>query len=316
MNGTEVLFVIVKIILYLSFGVGVYLISKEKLEGLFVQIKMKKRLNARRHMMKEDSRLEKHLTQLVQVTLKFQLSGKNYILATALLFVLVILVGMQSISLFWSLVLATMIALLPYVILRAKLESYRTRGSFEGEQLVAEILSRYRICKYNIYMAMEQVISDGKNVKISRGLLFTLLLEIRNTGSGEIIGRATKKFHYSINTNWSRMLAYNIGLAAENGTNVSLAFEDILVQLREARLLTEERKRMNSESGRMVTLVVPAMYIGTVLLSTKYLDISVGNFLRNQLYTPQGFVLLLSIVILFLGNLALLEIVNNQRFDY
>ncbi|MEG1931046.1 MAG: hypothetical protein RR131_07895, partial [Anaerovorax sp.] len=304
MNHTEILFILVKIMFYFSFGLGGFLILKGGIDGYYTQIKMRKRLNARRKMMKEDSALERHLAQLVLVTLKVEISGKNYMVATVLVFGLVLLVGVQSTGFTWSLLLASMSALLPYAVLRAKLESHRTKGSFEGEQLIAELLSQYRICKYNIYMAMEHIIANGKNLKISKKLLFTLLLEIRNTGNGEIIGKATKKFHYSINTNWSRMLAYNIGLAAESGANVSLAFEDILIQLREARLLAEERKRMNAEAGRMVMWVVPVMYVGTVLLSTKYLDITPSKFLYNQLYTSQGFVLLLIIVILFLGNLA------------
>jgi hypothetical protein len=66
----------------------------------------------------------------------------------------------------------------------------------------------------------------------------------------------------------------------------------------------------------MVLFLAPAMYLGTALMSIKYLDLPVVEFLRNQFYTEQGFLLILLIVFLFLVNIALIEIINNQRFDY
>ena len=55
----------------------------------------------------------------------------------------------------------------------------------------------------------------------------------------------------------SLMLAHDIYLAATKGTNIALAVEDILIQLREARTRAEERKRLNSEAIRMTFYMVP-----------------------------------------------------------
>jgi len=112
------------------------------------------------------------------------------------------------------------------------------------------------------------------------------------------------------------MLANCIRISAESGINVTLALEDIQIQLREARLLFEERKRLNSESARMVVFLAPTMYAGTVLMSVKYLGMPLGKLLKNQFCTEEGFLLILLIIFLFLINLALIEIINNQRFDY
>ena len=131
-----------------------------------------------------------------------------------------------------------------------------------------------------------------------------------------MIKEATERFAYGINTGWSRMLANCIRISADSGTNVTLALEDIQIQLREARMLFEERKRLNSESARMVVFLAPVMYLGTVVMSVKYLGMSFGKLLKNQFYTEQGFLLILLITFLFLINLALIEIINNQRFDY
>ena len=58
------------------------------------------------------------------------------------------------------------------------------------------------------------------------------------------------------------------------------------------------------------------MYLGTIVMSVKYLGMPAGKLLKNQFYTEEGFLLILLIVFLFLINLALIEIINNQRFDY
>jgi len=169
---------------------------------------------------------------------------------------------------------------------------------------------------FNVYKTIEQVILISEGTKITGRLLFKLLLELRNTGNQQVIKEATERFAYGINTSWSRMLANCIRISAESGINVTLALEDIQIQLREARLLFEERKRLNSEAARMVVFLAPVMYLGTIVMSVKYLGISFGKLIRNQFYTEQGFLLILLVAFLFLINLALIEIINNQRFDY
>ena len=156
-----------------------------------------------------------------------------------------------------------------------------------------------------------------KGTKITGKLLFKLLLELRNTGNPQMIKEATERFAYGINTSWSRMLANCIRISAESGINVALALEDIQIQLREARLLFEERKRLNSESARMVVFLAPVMYA--------WHHRHVGKISGNVIWkTPKESILHgtgisagpVDRIFLFLINLALIEIINNQRFDY
>ena len=112
------------------------------------------------------------------------------------------------------------------------------------------------------------------------------------------------------------MLGNNIQLAAIKGMDISNALEDILIQLRAAAVQAEERKRLNAEAVRMTIFMVPFMYLATIFMSVKYLDLSFGDFIKNQFHTSQGFMLLLLTIFLFLINLMLIEIINNQSFDY
>jgi hypothetical protein len=98
--------------------------------------------------------------------------------------------------------------------------------------------------------------------------------------------------------------------------NVSQGVEDILVQLREARTLMEERKRLNAESVRIAAFLVPALYVGSLLLAVRFLGMPLAALLKNQIGTPGGFTLFMMIVLLFFVNMALIEVATNQKLDF
>lgn len=308
--------ILVNVLISIMLTGGICILFKKQFKLWYTKFIMRKRLQARKRLMKDKDWIELHLEQLLTVAFKKQISTRTFMIAEASTFLSIFLIGSKNLPITTAFFLAILIMGMPYLLLRVRLEASRRKGSFEGETLVAEILSQYRICNFNIYRAIERVIEENREIKISNKLLFKLLIELRSTGNQDAIRRATDSFAYGINTNWSRMLANNIRIAAESGINVTLSIEDILIQLREARTLVEARKRLNSESARIVMFFIPLMYIGTVFLAIKYLDIKFEDFIENQLYTPQGFFLFIIILFLYLVNLAILEVVNNQRFDY
>lgn len=313
---TDILSTLITAAIYAVLILGLGLIYYESCRKLWIRFKMRNRLKARRKAMRTESVIEQHLRTVLTISLKKPIKPKLFLQVTTTIYLIIFLVGIQNISPMSAAIMALLISGMPYLLLRVRLETIRRKGSFEGERLISEFLSQYRICNFNIYKTIEQVVITSEGTKISGKLLFKLLLQLRNTGNPVVIKKAANEFAYGINTNWSRMLANNIRIAAERGTNVTSALEDILIQLREARALTEERKRLNSEAARMVLFLAPLTYFGTILMSVKYLDIPFLKLVRNQVYTEQGFLLLLLIIFLFFINLALIEIVNNQRFDY
>ena len=312
----NLIFILIAAGIYLVFLYGFWMIYSEGLKGCLEKLRMKNRLKARRRALKPETALEKHLRNVLSISMKRTIAPKAFICYTEAVFLLTLIAGMQTISTVSAFLMAALISVLPYLLLRVRVETIRRKSSFEGEKLISEFLCQYRMSGLNIYKAIEQVILVSEGTKITGRLLFKLLLELRNTGDPQVVKEAAERFAYGVNTNWSRMLANCIRIAAESGINVTLALEDIQIQLREARELFEERKRLNSESSRMIVFLAPIMYAGTVLMSVRYLDIPFGRLLRNQFYTEQGFLLILLITFLFLINLALIEIINNQRFDY
>lgn len=319
--GTEIsrmdlVFILISGAFDLSFLLGVWLLYSERMKSFWAKCRMHNRLKARRKAMRPETGLEKHLRKVLSISLKKPMDPKTFLSYSGSIFLLILLAGTQTVSATSAFVMAGLIAAMPYLLLRVRVESIRRKSSYEGEKLISEFLCQYRISGLNIYKTIEQVILISEGTKITGKLLFKLLLELRNTGDPQVMKEAADRFAYGINTGWSRMLANCIRISAESGINVTLALEDIQIQLREARLLYEERKRLNSESARMVVFLAPAMYLGTVLMSVKYLGMPFERLLKNQFCTEQGFLLILLILFLFLVNLALIEIINNQRFDY
>ncbi len=315
-NEIKLIFIMVLSTLYFLFFVGIWVIYSDQLRCGFAKIKMHNRLKARRNALKPETPLEKHLRKVLSISMKKPADPRTFIRSTVLIFLLILSAGVQTVTVPSSILMAALSALLPYLLLRVRVETIRRKSSYEGEKLIAEFLCQYRLSGLNIYRTIEQVILLSEGTRATSKLLFKLLLELRNTGNPQVMKETTERFAYGVNTNWGRMLANCIRISAESGINVTLALEDIQIQLREARQLFEERRRLNSESVRMVLFLAPAMYLGTVVMSVRYLGMPAEKILKNQFCTEEGFLLILLILFLFLINLALIEIITNRRFDY
>lgn len=316
MNFIEVCVLAITIVLYMILFIGIYFLMRNQITLIINRINSHKRLRIRRRGNQAENRLEQHIRLVVLSVLGKRISPKSFEIFTVLIFIGVIAIGYGNISIIGAFLTATVLSLLPYLMLRIRLESIRRRSSFEGETLISSFLSQYRIKQFNIYETIEGVLAEGNDLKLTRKLLFRLLIDIRNTGSETVINEVVRSFSFAINTNWSRMLSNCIKTSAISGINVSLALEDILIQLREARALAEERKRLNSEAVRMTIFMVPIMYIATVIMSVYYMEMPIGQFIKNQFYTTEGFTLFVLTLFLFLTNLMFIEMIQNKRFDY
>lgn len=315
-GNMEVIVLIVNGLLYSGIIVGLLLCFEQSFRGLLKAIKLRRGLSARSRQERKKDPLEVHMDMLMQVSLGGRISGSTFMYLSTLLFIAVAATGMKTLSVPGSLLIGFVAASMPYMIFRVRLESIRKRTSFEGENFVGNLLAAYRICDCNVYAAMEKMSESKNEAKNSVKLLMRLLYEFRTMRSSEEAKKAADRFAYAINTNWGRMLAYDLRIAAVKGTDISVAIEDMLIQLREARVAAEERKRLNGEAMRMVVFMVPISYIFTVFISLRYLGVTFKEFFANQLFSQQGFLMFAVMIALFFINLVLLEAVNNKRFDY
>ncbi|MDR0519876.1 MAG: hypothetical protein LBG82_07525 [Clostridiales Family XIII bacterium] len=307
---------IVSAAIYLLILTGLLLVMREKIARLIDVARKRRRLGRPRRAVGEPNILFRHLAGLLTATMKKPLSPTGFLTLLIAMYFVVFTASATNLPPAISCAIAFAFSSLPYLLLRVRLERIRTRGSYEGENLVSTLLTQYWIAGGNIFEAIENTLEAADGIPVTRRLLSALLIEIRSTGNIERIARASDAFAYGIGTNWGRMLAYNIRLAAINGSDVSLAIEDILSQLREARALAEERKRINGESVRLVVFLIPLTYIGSFLVSVALLGISPARFLRNQFATAEGFGFFVATVFLFCMNLVLIEVVTNRKLDF
>lgn len=265
---------------------------------------------------KPESKFDRSIRYLIETAWGGRISVSTFKIISAVIFLFFLILGAEVFNYSTGLLMGAAAGAAPFLLLRVKLERERSHASYEAEHLVVSILNKYRISHFNIEEAMEAVIQDVVDLPLTRKMLFRLLIKVRTIKNEEGIKDATRIFAYNIGTNWARMLANNIFQAEANGMNVSVSLEDILSQLREARVLAEERKRSNLESVVLVKLFCPGAYLFFAYLAIEKFDLGLAGYLYNQFMTRQGLILFFYFIMLFFTGYLLLELVQNKKFDF
>lgn len=303
--------------IYICLLSGIILLFYDPLVFLYKKSKAYRRLRYNSRSKNIYGKLSDNIEKTLRTVGIKNISGDGFCIFQTALGVVVFTSFLYLSGMVTSLFITSGFVLMPYLAMKMKVENMRKKGSYEGERLISEFLSQYRIANYNIYRTMELVITNGSNdIKVSKNLLYRILLEMRTEGNIEKIKDAAKIFTYGINTNWAGMFANNLAIAGESGINVQAALEDLLIQLREARKLLEERKRLNSEARRMLLFLIPLLYAGMFAASTRYLDIPFEKLFRNQFFTEEGIILFVICILLYLFNVVLIEAVRSKSFDF
>ena len=254
--------------------------------------------------------------KLISVSFEKESSAYMFLCLEFAVFVVSWILSCRNYGPLAALIIASCSFAIPMVFLIVKLEKERTRASYEGISLVSELLRQYRICRFNIYEAMEKTIRAEGNYKLSSKRLFSLLVRMRSACGENELNRAFERFAFSYQTSWARMLAQCIRIAAVEGSDVSGGFADIARQLKESSDMLEKRKLLNSEATRMTLLMVPLMYIISMFISVVYLGVSPAKLLANQFLNPTAYMLFLISCFLFLVNLLLISMLSGFRLDY
>lgn len=304
--------IIVKVTVILLFTIGLGFLFYEDFKKIYLTLKNIKGNSPKRKRIESD--LDRNLRLLLEVTAHDFLSVKAFKIMTGVLWLLFLIICSNAITPVMASMLATLIAFFPYLVLKLKLEHLRSKSSGEAEILIQNLMIQYRIKNFNMAEGIEALILQ-RGIEGTKKLLVTLLIKLRGTKNKLEIKEATSLFAYSIGTNWGKMLGSNIYRATVDGGNVSESLEDILIQLREARVEAEERKRINAESGRMLYLV-PIAYVGSVWTLNSMLGMPFRSYLYNQFGTKQGIVLFLLILLLGLFSYLLVYSAKSKKFDF
>ena len=304
-------------LIYVVFLLGLFMIYYEPFELLFRKIKRKSLLKHGAGSTVSEKRFYRYTEDMINVVIPSgRVSAANFFALSAAVFAVIFILMFPTLS-FKAVIPSFFFAAMPFAFLRFRLEKLRNKGSKEAEKLVAGLLNYYRVQHKNIFSAIEAFIKDeSEECEITRNLMFQLLIDVRNTKNPVIIKRAADRFAFGIRTNWSCMLGQCIFAAAYEGIDISESLEDILEQLKTARILDEEKKRANSESTRLVRFLVPFAYFASIAISVFMMDIPLKKIIYNQFTDITGVGIFFIITVLFIINSMMLDMVKNGKFDY
>lgn len=302
--------------IYGFFLAGTGMLLLPDLEAGWQRFQLRKRLLFRQKSFEKAGGLRGHLEELTSAGSPDSTALFRFILLSSVIFLVIFLTGIRSLTPLEAFLSAAATGCMPYLVLRTRHEVRKRKGSHEGEAFVSNFISQYRLSSFNVFDGIEQTIRYHPETPIMNRLITRLLMELRTTADPVRIRQACDRFSFSAGTNWAGMLAYSIGQAAESGINISTAVEDVLIQMREARQLMEERRRMNGEAVRIVIYLIPVLFTGGAILSVKGMGLGWKDYFYNQFFTTQGFLLFLTSLFLMMINTLLLEVVNNRRFDF
>jgi hypothetical protein len=303
------------LLLIFWFG-GVLLIFGKTMYYGAIEWKMSKRLRLRRKMAEPEPKALNALRILLETSWGYKGSPLVFLALITLLSLLVAVPAVQYYGWFPGIVAGLLTLGFPFIHLLLRLESLRNRVSQDGEVFLGEYLASYRATNSDVLEAMAKMTAKGPKRGTLEALLMDMLFPIRNQPTAQTVKTAQRQFCFAVHTHWAEMFVYNIGIGILTGEDISLALEDIFVQLREGRVRMEKRKRMNSETARMVLFLVPGMYLLTVVSSLSFIGLEWREYLQHQFRTPQGFLLFLLMLTLFLINVLLMEMMRHQPLDF
>lgn len=244
-----------------------------------------------------------------------KISSRVFIGISAVIFVINVILTIRTVTIEVSLLFSALTAIMPYVMLKLVVARKRNRSSNEAETLLTNLIIQYRINSFNIEEALEAIIQKDKQLHSIKPMIYSLLIKIRSTRSRTEIREATEIFAYGIGTKWAVMLAHNIYSAAVNNINITMSLEDLLVHLREIRNYTEEKKRLNLETKRMLWLI-PISLVGTYYMALNYCNIPVVRLIDNQFATKEGVIFFIAVMLMSGLCWMLVGITQGNRFDF
>lgn len=310
--------ILVRVFLYIMILIGIWLFAGRYLVG-FTRRQRKSYRFGSNSTGQADNKFIGHIRLLIRVTTGKD--GKDTVfyfmfLSITLFFVsLSVSVGLYGASLFFVL-LSTVIGFLPYIYLRFRYKSLQLTGSYEAVNLISELTNNYKISNFNMGEAIDKTIGSIKNSPFSKRALFHLSLKIKDHRSKEELQTAIDDFVATTGTEWATLLGMNIFESILNGTSVTIALDDILLNLKHVKDSIEKDRRSNYEAFTMVKFAVPVVYVLSVFTAVKFFGFTPGQFFYYQFNTGLGIKLFITITVLSVIGFWAMYILSKPKFDY
>lgn len=216
----------------------------------------------------------------------------------------------------YSIIVSTIMASIPYLGLVARRKYIRISVSYDAEIIITEIVNQYKIHSGNMIKALEGTIRNIDDTQISKKILTKLTVKIKEYSSESELQFAIDELVYSIDTEWSKMLANNLYLSINSGLDVTNSLEDIVKELVIAKSNFEKTDRLNTENFMIGKYLTPILYLGSVYLAIAFFDYTIAEFFYEQFKTSSGVNYFISIVFLTVININFMYYMKNRKFDF
>ncbi len=294
---------------------GVYLIAGNSVRRFLIMKKLQREEERRVRKRTVFERKIDEMLLLFPKLIKIGIDSEKYLLISLTLGAV-----MFALSAFvmppWAALIPCMAGMgMPFGILWICCETERSKIANEGIRLISMLLSAYRVNDYNILEAMEYLIKQKSDLPHTAPVISVMLIKLRQSDNRETVSEALDNFAGALGSNWAKMLALNIEQAYMKGTNIAIALEEIMNQLRDASALMQESLRMNNESVRMTVFMIPLSMLITAVLAMTQMGLTPDELIRNQFSDGISCMLFLAIVVLFAVNISAVELLKNKRID-
>jgi len=307
-----------RLILYLGIFAGIWLF----LGRFFVNFLRQKSMGYRfsgSAAARPDNKFTAHIRLLIMLTTSRKTKDVvfYFLFFSVFLFIITFAVfaGLFGISIFFVL-LSIFIGLLPYIYLRFRLKRIQLEGSYEAENLIAELTNIYKISDFNMISAIDKTIESIKGSPLSKKAMFILSLKIKDYKSKLELESAVDFFVSMFGTEWATLLGMSIFESITNGTDVSVSLDEILSNLKQIKDSIEKDKRANYEAFTMVKFVIPVVYILSVFTCIKYFGFTLSKFFYYQFYSALGLKFFIAIVVLSIISFWSMYILSKPKFDF
>lgn len=222
--------------------------------------------------------------------------------------------ALRSNEIIIAVIFSIIMALIPYIYIRTKLTLMQRSGSFEGETLLKELFTQYKIADGNIITTITETVKELTSEQpVTKRALFRLSLRITSIKTEEEMKESIEDFVYAINTNWAKSLGNDFYSAIWEKVDIYAGIEGLLEDCKIINANLEADKRGNLESAAMINLLAPIFIFlfGKMAIET----IPIKKLLYYQFYTDTGVKMFCLIIISIALTSIVVKLLTKPKYD-
>lgn len=307
---------IVRYVIYFILIIGSWLIAFPLIKPI---LKKKQKFSRIKTTKEKKGWVIKHIEKILIIAFN---SSTNFSVYT--FFLIVVLLFMFSFiflssigqNLYVRIVISVFISSIPYLLLRIRLYSIQVESSYEGDELIGELSSQYKINYFNMQEAIIKTIPKLKKSPYTSKALFRLARQLPQYRTTEELQEFVEVFTFSIGTEWAILLGNNILISLLSDEIVTEAMDDIFYDLKDLNSINEKNKQQNHESFTMILFIVPLTYVASVLFMFKFLTFDLSKFIDYQFKNELGFRFFVLTFMFMIINFMVFLIIKKPKNDF